>query len=147
MFSNILIHIFLAKIVTSITILESPESVQVIIGLPSTLKCRASAAYASITWYKDGSKHDPEKGRCLLLPDGSLFFLSTRAEDVGEYHCTVTDRSNVVRSRSASLSVLENSMEADEFIQEGYEDKDQIFNILLPRKLTPPKKLWTESYF
>ena len=135
MFLNILLPSFVVKIVTAITILESPDSVQVMQGLPATLKCRASAAYESITWYKDGSKHNADEGRCLLLPDGSSFFLSTRAEDAGEYHCEVTDFSNVVRRRSARLSVLEIGIDADDFSQETQEPT---LDFILSRKRTPP---------
>ena len=73
-------------------ILEPPQDVTVLSGDPASLTCRVSEG--PVFWYKDGLKiklspgHDTDT---VLLPDGSLFFLTTRSEDTGLYHCQTRD--------------------------------------------------------
>ena len=69
-------------------ILEPPEDVTALSGDPASLTCRVSAG--PVSWYKDGLKIELSPGHStdtVILPDGSLFFLTTRSEDTGLYHC------------------------------------------------------------
>ena len=122
MFLQLIFVLLLVCAATPSDILESPQPVQVMKGSPATLKCRTSSSSPTleITWYKDGSQFllDQKVGRCLLLPDGSLFFLTTSAEDTGDYYCAVTGRKLVVRSKSARLSVLGHGQEDQEMFSE-----------------------------
>ena len=73
-------------------ILEPPEDVTVLSGDPASLTCRVSAG--AVSWYKDGLKIELSPGHqtdTVVLPDGSLFFLTTRSEDTGLYHCQTRD--------------------------------------------------------
>ena len=80
--------------VSAKVIIESPESLQVPTGAPATLNCRTNSPDVNILWYKDGSLVDTEEhqDRFLILPDGSMFFLSTQSDDSGSYHCVVIIR-------------------------------------------------------
>ena len=73
-------------------ILEAPEDVTVLSGDPASLTCRVSAG--PVSWYKDGLKIELSPGHStdsVILPDGSLFFLTTRSQDTGLYHCQTRD--------------------------------------------------------
>jgi len=71
-------------------ILEHPEDVTVLLGEPATLQCRVSDG--DVAWYKDGLKMRLNANRnVVLLPDGSLFFLTTKNSDTGLYHCATED--------------------------------------------------------
>eukprot|EP00091_Calanus_sinicus_P015333 TRINITY_DN33475_c0_g1_i1.p1 TRINITY_DN33475_c0_g1~~TRINITY_DN33475_c0_g1_i1.p1 ORF type:complete len:108 (-),score=14.51 TRINITY_DN33475_c0_g1_i1:119-442(-) len=87
--------------------IESPESLKVPIGAPATLNCRTNSPRGKILWYKDGSLVDTEsqQDRFLILPDGSMFFLSTQPEDYGSYHCNVVIGDEMYISDPAILQV------------------------------------------
>ena len=73
-------------------ILEPPEDVTVLSGDPASLTCRVSGG--PVFWYKDGLEIELSPGHntdTVVLPDGSLFFLTTRSEDTGLYHCQTRD--------------------------------------------------------
>ena len=90
MLASTLFYTSVLHLVQGLEILESPSPVEVLEGLPVTLICRTSSHHQEVTWYKDGSMITQKDGRCLLLPDGSLFFLNTVLEDTGDYNCAVT---------------------------------------------------------
>ena len=127
MLASILCYLSVMHIVLSLEIIESPSPVEVLQGLPATLICRASSSYQGVTWYKDGSLINQEDGRCLVLPDGSLFFLNTVLEDAGDYHCAVTDRSTIVRSKHARLGVVTN--EEEKVILEEENNDDEVHSL------------------
>ena len=82
-----LIILLLAPLISGVKIIESPEDVTVLRGDPATLTCRMSDDDL-VTWYKDGIRIRLEtKKNVVQLPDGSLFFLTTRNTDTGLYHC------------------------------------------------------------
>ena len=73
-------------------ILEPPQDVTVLSGDPASLTCRVSGG--PVFWYKDGLRIELSPGHdtdTVLLPDGSLFFLTTKSEDTGLYHCQTQD--------------------------------------------------------
>jgi len=90
-------------------ILESPSSVRVSPGSPVTLPCRTNTFWRRILWYKDGSLLDTDgsQDRFLILPDGSLFFLSTTDTDSGSYYCTVLSEDIEYNSDTAVLTVAD----------------------------------------
>ena len=135
-----MILLLLVATVLGLDILESPEPVLVEQGLPATMQCRTSSPSAVVTWYKDGAILSQEDGRCLLLPDGSLFFLTTVLADSGDYHCAVTARNIMARSASARLSVVTDQEERDSL--ENKKDTDEEVPTLL--KLKPPENISTE---
>ena len=69
-------------------ILEPPSDVTVIEGAPASLTCRVDIG--EVSWYKDGLEIHRDTER-VLLPDGSLFFLTTKNSDTGLYHCQTQD--------------------------------------------------------
>merc|ERR1711892_1425929 len=108
MVSKITLNI-LVSVVISKEIIEPPHSVGVLQGSPVTLDCRTSISADGIIWYKDGSVVGTEdvQDRFLILPDGSLFFLSTEVKDSGNYHCNVVTWNGVEESKTAKLTVTE----------------------------------------
>ena len=48
---------------------------------------------------------DLEKRILLLLPDGSLFLLTTRMKETGRYQCEVITEEGIFNSREALLKV------------------------------------------
>ena len=100
---------FLLQSVTSQVILESPSSVRVSPGSPVTLPCRTTTSWRRILWYKDGSVLDTVgyQDRFLMLPDGSLFFLSTTDTDSGSYYCAVVSEGIEYKSDTAVLTVAD----------------------------------------
>ena len=111
-------------VVISLEIIESPSPVEVLQGLPASLICRTSFPSQGVTWYKDGSRVNQEEGRCLVLPDGSLFFLNTVLEDTGDYYCAVNDRTTIVNSNHARLSVVQR--EAEKSILEEENEREKV---------------------
>ena len=69
-------------------ILEPPTDVTVIEGAPASLTCRVDLG--PVSWYKDGLQIHRDTER-VVLPDGSLFFLTTKNSDTGLYHCQTQD--------------------------------------------------------
>jgi len=110
------------QLVTSQVILESPSSVKVSPGSPVTLSCRTNTSWRRILWSKDGSVLDTEgyQDRFLMLPDGSLFFLSTTETDSGSYYCTVISEGIEYSSDTALLTVADH----DDDDQDIHEAKD-----------------------
>ena len=78
--------IFHVSVVISKVITEPPHSVEVLQGSPVTLDCRTSISADGIIWYKDGSvvRTEDDQDRFFILPNGSLFFLSTEVTDSGD---------------------------------------------------------------
>merc|ERR1712179_874176 len=144
MLANILYCISVINIVLSLDILESPSPVAVLQGLPATLICRTSSPYQSVTWYKDGSVVTKEDGRCLLLPDGSLFFLNTVLEDTGNYHCAVADKTTIVRSKHARLSVVSNEEEKESLMEDKNDEEVHSLEFAIPHSPKPPENISVE---
>ena len=70
-------------------------------------KLFVKTSWKRILWYKDGSVLDTvgSQDRFLMLPDGSLFFLSTRDTDSGSYYCAVLSEDIEYNSDTAVLTV------------------------------------------
>jgi len=139
MFSYFVFVLLLVQLLLSSDILESPQSVKVLSGSPATMKCRTSQPSSAIIWYKDGSEFllDQKVGSCLLLPDGSLFFLTTQAGDTGDYFCEVTGRNIGGRSREARLNVFD----SEEDLISDIDDHHPTLDVFLPTKLEPPANI------
>merc|ERR1711892_1047658 len=103
---NILVSVVISKV-----IIEPTHSVEVLAGSPVTLDCRTSISADGIIWYKDGSVigTEDDQDRFLILPDGTLFFLSTEVTDSGDYHCNVITWNGVEESKTAKLTVTTNN--------------------------------------
>ena len=112
MYIPILLLLLLLSYTSTTVILDPPHSIQVMYGSPATLHCRTSCSPSNISWYKNGSlvRMGEYDERFLILPDGSLFFLTTEPEDTGSYHCAVdTDISD-----TATLTVTAEQHDQDE---------------------------------
>jgi len=144
MLNRLLIIITVVPVVFPLHILESPSPVEVLEGSPATLICRTSSSYEVVTWYKDGSILHQEEGRCLLLPDGSLFFLNALLEDTGDYHCSVSDMKTIARSKHARLSVVSEKEEKEVFSDKNDEKEVHTLEFSIPHKLKPPKNINVE---
>ena len=97
--------------VTLSDILEHPDDVTAVIGDPATLVCRVGTG--DVRWFKDGvemnTKDDEE---VFQLPDGSLFFLSSRVGDTALYNCGNIGRDGeILMSHLAALIVNDESFE------------------------------------
>ena len=85
-------------------ITEHPTSVTVSKGSPASLHCRTSPV-SSVTWTRDSIPISSSSPGVLVLPDGSLFLLSSRPSDSGLYRCLVGAGGRQVHSRPATLAV------------------------------------------
>ena len=95
--------------VTLSYVLEHPHDVTVVMGDPATLVCRVDTG--DVRWFKDGVEMEIEDDeQIFLLPDGSLFFLSSRIGDTALYNCGVVgiDGETVI-SDPAALIVTDES--------------------------------------
>ncbi|KAI4904940.1 hypothetical protein NFI96_000552 [Prochilodus magdalenae] len=96
-------------------IVHHPSDVVVRVGNPATLSCRAQGnPEPSIQWLRNGIPLEPEKmevqSRPIILPEGSLFFLSVvpgRKSQSHEavYACVARNSAGIATSRNASLHI------------------------------------------
>ncbi|KAK7583956.1 hypothetical protein V9T40_004919 [Parthenolecanium corni] len=92
-------------------ITEQPTDTVVPRHDPTTLNCKADGfPEPSIEWFKDGELVTTAgDSRRVLLPTGSLFFLSVthsrKESDQGTYWCLARNQAGFARSRNASLDV------------------------------------------
>uniref|UniRef100_A0AAR2K9E5 Ig-like domain-containing protein n=1 Tax=Pygocentrus nattereri TaxID=42514 RepID=A0AAR2K9E5_PYGNA len=96
-------------------IVHHPSDVVVRVGSPATLSCRAEGnPEPSIQWLRNGVPLEPEKmegqSRPIILPEGSLFFLSVvpgRKSQSHEavYACVARNSAGTATSRNASLHI------------------------------------------
>ncbi|XP_015464281.3 roundabout homolog 2 isoform X1 [Astyanax mexicanus] len=96
-------------------IVHHPSDVVVREGNPATLSCRAEGnPEPSIQWLRNGIPMEPEKmdgqSRPMVLPEGSLFFLSVvpgRKSQSHEavYACIARNSAGTATSRNASLHI------------------------------------------
>lgn len=95
---------------------EHPRNMTVARNEPVTLGCKARGSPSpTYAWFRgpDGepvrtAPDDPSSHR-ILLPDGSLFFLSAkqskREQDSGVYWCVASNSAGRARSRNATLDI------------------------------------------
>ena len=104
-FIYLIISYNIIKITYSL-IIESPEDLTVVIGDPATLICRVDNR--DVKWFKDGMEMNIDDDKeIVVLPDGSLFFLSPRLEDTALYNCGYEeDDGEIVTSRPAAIIVV-----------------------------------------
>ena len=106
----------------------------VVRGSPAILHCRYSSHPYDVRWWRNGVllNLDLEQQNRLLLPDGSLFLLTTRMEDTGRYQCEVTTEEGIFDSKEALLTVFDNQkievfhFVDDEVILEKSEENNSI---------------------
>ncbi len=91
-------------------ITQQPLDMEVVRNEPVTLNCRASGSPPpTIEWFKADTGEpvrtaplDPLAQHRILLPDGSLFFLSAKhgrkEQDTGVYYCVASNEVGAVRS-------------------------------------------------
>jgi hypothetical protein len=82
----ILLLVFCSVSVSNCVVLEHSEDVAAAVGGPATLVCRVDTD--NVKWYKDGVEmRNQDDEEIFQLPDGSLFFLSSRQHDTALYNC------------------------------------------------------------
>ncbi|KAJ7996920.1 hypothetical protein DPEC_G00223500 [Dallia pectoralis] len=96
-------------------IIHHPSDVVVKVGSPATLSCRADGTpEPSIQWLRNGQPLEIAKldsqSRPIVLPEGSLFFLSVLPgrriqSHEGVYACTARNNAGKATSRNASLYI------------------------------------------
>ncbi|KAM9456262.1 roundabout homolog 4 isoform 2-T2 [Clarias gariepinus] len=96
-------------------IVHHPSDVVVRVGNPATLSCRAEGTpEPSIQWLRNGILLEPEKmdvqSRPIVLPEGSLFFLSVANGKKSQSHeavysCLARNNAGTAISRNASLYI------------------------------------------
>ncbi|XP_027016607.2 roundabout homolog 1 isoform X1 [Tachysurus fulvidraco] len=96
-------------------IVHHPSDVVVRVGSPATLSCRAEGTpEPSIQWLRNGIPLEPEKmegqSRPIILPEGSLFFLSVVTGKKSQSHeavysCLARNSAGSAISRNASLHI------------------------------------------
>ncbi|KAI5099902.1 roundabout-like 4 isoform X1 [Silurus meridionalis] len=96
-------------------IVHHPSDVVVRLGSPATLSCRAEGTpEPSIQWLRNGIPLEPEKmdsqSRPIVLPEGSLFFLSVVTGKKSQSHeavysCLARNSAGTAVSRNASLHI------------------------------------------
>ncbi|XP_037078340.1 roundabout homolog 1-like [Pollicipes pollicipes] len=87
-------------------ITEHPSDATVPRLSPVTLNCQAAGSPPpAVRWVKDGRRLAANTAHRVLLPRGSLFFLSVRRRDAGVYWCVADNRHGRDASRNATLVV------------------------------------------
>ncbi|KAF4081995.1 hypothetical protein AMELA_G00146710 [Ameiurus melas] len=96
-------------------IVHHPSDLVVRVGSPATLSCRAEGTpEPSIQWLRNGIPLEPEKmegqSRPIILPEGSLFFLSVVTGKKSQSHeavysCLARNSAGIAVSRNASLHI------------------------------------------
>ena len=118
--------------VTLSDILEHPDDVTAVMGDPATLVCRVDTG--DVRWFKDGVEMNiKDDEEVLKLPDGSLFFLSSRVRDTALYNCGNIGRDGeILMSHPAALIVNDESFEV-------FLDKEETTIKDVPQELTGDK--------
>jgi len=125
---------YLSRTVSS-ALLESPVDTIVSVGSPASLWCRSTEGVEAVySWYKDSHLVSGSPTR-LLLPDGSLFFLTTSVSDTGLYSCSISDSQGVHSSLAATLTVMD--MET----QQEMETETEVIKEMVQEEslLSPPR--------
>lgn len=96
-------------------IVHHPSDVVVKAGSPATLSCRADGTpKPTIEWLRNGQPVDTGKGdtqwKTMVLPEGSLFFVSAGEGKRGQSHegvytCVARNSAGRATSRNASLYI------------------------------------------
>jgi len=98
-----------------------------VIGDPATLICRVDGG--DVKWFKNGMEINiDDDEEIFILPDGSLFFLSSRLEDTALYNCGYKEKNgNIVTSRPAAIIVVKENDDTNvelENVSDGFFEKE-----------------------
>ncbi|XP_052357611.1 protogenin-like, partial [Oncorhynchus keta] len=84
-----------------------PVPLEVTEGSVARFTCQVTSnPPATITWELDQSTLPLETDRITVLPNGALQIQNVQLEDAGKYRCVATNIGNRVKSRKATLSVI-----------------------------------------
>eukprot|EP00063_Salmo_salar_P050915 XP_014025750.1 PREDICTED: protogenin B-like [Salmo salar] len=84
-----------------------PVPLEVTEGSVARFTCQVTSnPPATITWEQDQSTLPLETDRITVLPNGALQIQNVQLEDAGKYRCVATNIGNRVKSREATLSVI-----------------------------------------
>uniref|UniRef100_A0A8C7HGN1 Protogenin n=1 Tax=Oncorhynchus kisutch TaxID=8019 RepID=A0A8C7HGN1_ONCKI len=84
-----------------------PVPLEVTEGSVARFTCQVTSnPPATITWELDQSTLLLETDRITVLPNGALQIQNVQLEDAGKYRCVATNIGNRVKSRKATLSVI-----------------------------------------
>ena len=126
-------------------VLEDPEDVTAVEGDPATLVCRVDTD--NVKWYKDGVEMKNEDDEEIFqLPDGSLFFLSSRQHDTALYNCaSVGVDGEILMSKPAALIVYGGKHAEDIHVEEtinmaNNQEEESVYNFEYKDKHTKVSK-------
>ncbi|KAM9529150.1 protogenin B-like [Salvelinus alpinus] len=84
-----------------------PVLLEVTEGSVARFTCQVTSnPPATITWELDQSTLPLETDRITVLPNGAIQIQNVQLEDAGKYRCVATNIGNRVKSREATLSVI-----------------------------------------
>uniref|UniRef100_A0A673ZYC9 Protogenin n=1 Tax=Salmo trutta TaxID=8032 RepID=A0A673ZYC9_SALTR len=84
-----------------------PVPLEVTEGSVARFTCQVTSnPPATITWEQDQSTLPLETDRITVLPNGALQIQNVQLEDAGKYRCVASNIGNRVKSREATLSVI-----------------------------------------
>ncbi|XP_038565144.1 roundabout homolog 1 isoform X2 [Micropterus salmoides] len=140
-------------------IVHHPSDVVVKVGNPATLSCRADGSpKLTIEWLRNGQPLETAKGdgqlQPMVLPEGSLFFLSVGGGRRGQSHegvyaCVARNGAGVATSRNASLyiAVLQEEFSVQPSDVEVADGEVAVLNCGPPVGHPKPNVIWKKDGF
>ncbi|XP_047462074.1 roundabout homolog 1 isoform X2 [Mugil cephalus] len=138
-------------------IVHHPSDVVVKTGSPATLSCRADGSpKPTIEWLRNGQPLDATKGdgqlQPMVLPEGSIFFLSVGGGRRGQSHegvyaCVARNSAGTAVSRNASLyiAVLQDEFSVQPSDVEVAEGEVAVLNCSPPVGHPEPNVIWKKD--